>query len=110
MINAGRLNSRIDVYKATIGTNELGEKDCVYTKLKSVWAEIYPINGSTQNGEGNTIYVESSHKITIRNNAVSDLTNDMYFMFKGQKYEIVYFNPNYKNRDSVEIMSRLVIE
>lgn len=105
-----RLNSRIDVYSKTEATNELGEKKYIYTKLKTVWAEITPGEGSVKQGEGNTTFSEISHKIIVREKAIIGLTNDMYFMFKNQRYNIKYFNPNYKYRDCIEILCSLVVE
>lgn len=107
---AGKLNNRIDVYGKLSYENELGETDFFYGKIKPVWAEITPISGSIKNGEANTTYTDTSHKFVIRSNAINDLSNDMYFIFKGQRYDIKYFNPNYKYRDRIEIMCSLVVE
>lgn len=105
-----KLNNRIDVYGKILYENELGEKDYTYGKIKSVWAEITPSGGSIRNGEANTIYSDISHKIVIRSNAINNLSNDMYFIFKNQRYDIKYFNPNYKYRDRIEIICSLVVE
>lgn len=107
---ASRLNCRIDVYGEVPVENELEEMDYDYGKIKSIWAEITPQGGSIKPSEGNTQYADISHKIVIRANSIPDLTNDMYFMFKGQRYNIKYFNPNYKYRDRIEIMCSLVVE
>lgn len=105
-----KLNNRIDVYGKILYENELGEKDYTYEKIKSVWAEITPSGASIRNGEANTIYSDISHKIVIRSNAINNLSNDMYFIFKNQRYDIKYFNPNYKYRDRIEIICSLVVE
>lgn len=107
---ASRLNSRIDVYSKSEDENKLGEKIYKYAKLKSVWAEITPGTGTTKEGEGNTVSADISHKFVIRSGVIPNLANDMYFMFKGQRYDIKYFNPNYKYRDIIEIMCSLVVE
>ena len=109
-MDAGRLNSKMDVYSKTAFENELGETDYIYNKLQSVWAEILPTGGSNKNLPPNEEYAEISHKITIRAGAIKDLANDMYFMYQGQRYDIKYFQPNYKFKDSVEIMANLVVE
>lgn len=105
-----KLNSRLDVYGKIEKENELGEKDYSYGKAKTIWAEITPSGGSIKNSQGNTSYSDISHKILIRENSITNLTNDMYFMFKGQRYDIKYFNPNFKYRDSIEIFCSLVVE
>jgi len=105
-----KLNCRIDVYGKVETINVLKEKEYDYSKLKSVWAEIIPQNGNLQSSEVNVKYANISHKITIREKAISNLRNDMYFMFKEQRYDIEYFNPNYKLGDRIEIFCNLVVE
>ncbi|MHC1723048.1 MAG: head-tail adaptor protein [Aminipila sp.] len=107
---SSRLNRRIDVYGRKKIINKLGEDDFTYEKIKSVWAEIIPSGGSLQSGEGNTTYADISHKFTVREKAISNLSNDMYFIFKGQRYDVKYFNPNYKFRDRIEIFCSLIVE
>ena len=107
---SSRLNNKIDVYAKTLTTNELGEKDYAYAYSKSVWAEIVPGSGSVKSSQANSRYASISHTVTVRPEAIPNLCNDMYFIFKGQRYDITYFNPNYKFRDSVEIFCELVIE
>ena len=53
---------------------------------------------------------EITYKFVVRAGAIPKIENSMYFMFKGQRYDINYFNPNYKYRDTVEIICKLVIE
>ena len=107
---SSRLNCRIDVYGKVEKTNVLNEKEYDYAKLKSVWAEVLPQSGSMNNGEVNTRFADISHKFTIRKNAISGLDSDMYFMYQGQRYDIEYFNPNYKLGDRIEIFCNLVVE
>ena len=107
---SSRLKNRIDVYGKIKSINELNEVDFEYGKIKTIWAEIIQQSGSEKTGKGNTIYAEVSHKFTIRSNSLSEITNDMYFIFKGQKYDIKYFNPNYKYNDSIDIYCKLVVE
>ncbi|QHI73787.1 phage head completion protein [Aminipila terrae] len=107
---SSRLNCRIDVYGKKDYINALGEDDYIYEKLKSIYAEITPSGGSLLSGEGNTTHADISHKFVIRSNSISNLSNDMYFIFKAQRYDIKYFNPNYKYRDRIEIFCSLIME
>ncbi len=106
---SSRLKNRIDVYGKVPYINELGEDDFKYEKIKSVWAEITVQKGTLKDGQGNTTYADIDHKIVVRTGAIPDLANDMYFMYKGQRYDIKYFNPNYKYQDSIEIFCSLVV-
>ena len=109
-LSAGDLRNRIDVYGKTQVENELGEKDYAYSKLSSIWAKITPVGGIIKNGEANTTYADITHEIVIRDNAISNLANDMYFIYSEQRYNIKYFNPNYEYRDSIKIFCSLVVE
>lgn len=107
------LHQRIDVYGKTEITNELSEKDYIYTKINSVWAEITPVGasviGAIKNTEGNYNYSNMTYKIVIRSKSIPNLSKDMYFIHNGLRYDISYFNPS-KRRDSIEIMCNLVVE
>lgn len=107
---ASRLSNKIDVYGKIKFINELDETDYRWDKIKSVWSEIIPTGGSLKTGQGDTIYADITHKITIRNNAIPNLTNDMYFMYKKLRFDINFFQPNYKYKDSIECMCNLVIQ
>lgn len=102
-----RLNNRIEVWGNVECKNELGEVDYIPKKIKSVWCEIKPSNGTVKTVTGDIIQVDMKYKITIRSNALKELTNDMYFMYKNQKYNIDYSIPNFKYKDSIEIYCTL---
>lgn len=105
-----RLKNRIDVYSKVAFTNELDQEDFKYELLKTIYAEITPKNGVVKDSQGNTIHADISYKIVVRSNSILNLTNDMYFIYKKQRYDIKYFNPNYKYGDSIEIFCNLVVE
>lgn len=105
-----RLKNRIEVWGNVETKNELGEKDYKPQKIKSVWCEIKPQSGMVKTTEGNYEYAEMVYKITVRSNSIPNLDNTMYFVYKNQKYSIKYFQPNFKNRNIIEIFCRLVIE
>lgn len=111
MINLSeKLNCRIDVYGKQEIKNQLEETDYKYCKIKSVWANIKPQSGKELSSQGNSTYAEISHKFIVRTKSIPVLTNDMFFLFQGQKYEIKYFYPNYLLKNQVEIYCRLVVE
>lgn len=107
---SSRLNCRIDVYGKIKLINDLNEIEYKYDKLTSVWAEVIPQNGNLQSSEVNVRYANVSHKITIRKNSKLNISNEMYFVFQGQRYDIEYFNPNYKYNDRIEVFCNLVVE
>lgn len=105
-----RLTNKIDVYGKVEIENKLHEKDWDWVKIKWIWSEILPTGGTLKTTEGNSLYAEVSHKITIRKNSIKNLTNDMYFIYDGQRFDIKFFQPNYKYKDSIEIFCTLVIQ
>jgi SPP1 family predicted phage head-tail adaptor len=107
---SSRLNCRIDVYGKVKVINNLNENEYKYDILKSVWADVIPQNGNLQSSEVNVRYANVSHKITVRKNAIPNISNDMYFVFQGQRYDIEYFNPNYKYNDRIDVFCNLVVE
>lgn len=106
-MTACELNSRVDLHSRQATTNVLGENDYYYPKLKSLWAQIIPVSGTVKSIAGDMEVPEVSHKFIIRQGVVKDLSEDMYFIFKNQRYDIKYFMPNYKERDRVEIYCTL---
>lgn len=98
-----RLNNKIEVWGMIECENELEEVDVQPNKIKSIWAEIKCTTGNVKTVTGNILQVDIKYKITIRSNSLKELTNDMYFMYKGQKYNIDYSIPNFKYNDSIEI-------
>ena len=102
-----RLCNKIEVWGSVECENELGEKDYYFQNIKSIWAEIKPVNGAIKTITGDIIQVDMKYKLTIRANAIKELKNDMFFVYKGQKYNIDYQIPNFKYKDSIEIYCTL---
>ena len=104
---AGRLKNLTELYTREKTVNDYGEDSYIYKLYCRVWAEIIPQRGSE---EKVAIDVRQSvtHKFIIRNHI--KITNDMYFMFKGQKYNVLYYMPHYADRDIIEVYCKLVTE
>ena len=107
---ASRLKNKLALYGKTPTVNELGEDSFKYDVIKyPIYAEITPQGGRNEQEQGNTTQAITSHKITIRSNSIDNLKNDMFFVYQNQRYDIEYFNPNYKYNDSVEISATLIV-
>lgn len=109
-MNPGLLNCRIDVYEKVEGENEFGEITYDYDKACRVWAEIKPTTGRETSIEGKSTGVSITHKITVRMGAIKRPRNDMFFKYKGQCYEVMYFMPHYRKKDLIEFYCKLNIE
>lgn len=101
---SGRLKHRVEVWKRISDNtrNELGTKTYTDTKVFEVWAEIQPQTAKQINGAfAETKLQETTHKITIRHR--NDISHDMWFKFRNERYDILYIlNPNFTN-DFLEI-------
>ncbi|NFO89163.1 head-tail adaptor protein [Clostridium botulinum] len=104
------LKDRIEVWGKVPIKNILEEDDYDYRKIKRVWSKITPQSGMVKTLDGNYEYAEMSYKIKVRNNSIPNLDNTMYFIYKNQKYSIKYFQPNFKNRNMIEIFCKLEVE
>ena len=109
-MNSGKLRNRIDYYAKVKSENDFGEVTYNYSKSGSVWAQITPVSGKTEDIEGNSVQADITHKFIIRKQAIKQPRNDMFFMYRGQRYEVMYFMPNYLKNDTVEFYCKLVIE
>jgi head-tail adaptor len=106
-----RLINRIEVWGKVKFENEHFEEDYRWDRIKYIWSEIIPTGGSLATGQPNDIsYAKITHKITVRNNAIPNLSNSMYLIYKGQRFDINFFQPNYKYKDAIELMCTLVVQ
>ncbi len=108
-ILADRLSNRIDVYDKTETQNELLETVYTWGIIKTVWAEILPYKGAMKNEDGSNI-ADVSYKITVRSGAIPNLNNQMYFIYKGMRFNIDYFHPHFKERNLIEIICTVEVE
>ncbi len=109
-MNPAQLRHKIDVYGKVTVTNELGETDYTYDKIKTIWASIIPQTGNLQKQQTDTILTNVTHKIVTRYNSGKEITTDMYFMFQGKRFDIKFIlNPYFKN-ETLEIFVTEVIE
>lgn len=104
------LRYKIAVYSKRPFVNTLGEDDVRYEQTGAVYAGIRVTRGRENSAPGETVFAEITHVVTIRRDAIPDLTNDMYFVFRGQRYDVKYFYPHFKYRDRVEIYCTLRVD
>ncbi len=118
MINlAGRLKNRVDVYGRIETLNLSGAKKFSYGYIKSVWADITPcltninvLGAKEKNYDGIHIsYTAMKYKFLMRINALN-VKKDMYFMYKGQRYDVLYSVPHFDDGGYMEVFAELFIE
>lgn len=110
MIEAGDLRERLTVYQSTPKIQANGETDYVFSEVKKIWAHVVPTFGGTAQLQGDVEYATVTHKVTLRESALSKITTDTYFVCHGQRLDVLYWLPIYNRAGWMEIYCRMVIE
>lgn len=98
-----RLRHLVEVYQMKVLVNDLGENDTVPELLKRAYCEILPLNSSIKNGEANTENNQHQFKFTFRRKSIQGIKKDWFFLFEGLKYEVIYFNRDFKDNQFIEV-------
>jgi SPP1 family predicted phage head-tail adaptor len=107
---AERLNKRIDIWGNNVKfENEVGESDYGPGLIRSIWAEIIPQTGSLQKQQANTILSNVTTKIKVRYGAGKEITQDMWFIYNGHRFDIKYILDPYFSHQFLEIFCEEII-
>nr|WP_243152600.1 head-tail adaptor protein [Clostridium sporogenes] len=93
-------------------TNELDETTREPGKIKDVWCKVIPISGSTSTIPNTDIELSTvTHKIRCRKLSVKEPSKDMFFKDKeNNKYEVQYFQRDFKENKFIEFMTKIIYE
>lgn len=104
MINiTKKLRHLVEVYQMKVLVNDLGENDTAPELLKRAYCEILPLNSSVKNGEANTENNQHQFKFTFRRKSIQGIKKNWFFLFEGLKYEVIYFNRDFKDNQFIEV-------
>lgn len=82
--------------------NDLGQRYLQPTKVGDVWAAVIPQTGTLLRGRvADTTLARTTHKIVIRYD--STLKADEWFVYNGQRYNILYIMDPYLNHERLEV-------
>lgn len=95
--------SHIEVWHNEKVTNELHETTVLPKLFLETWAEVVPQTGKVFKGPVNTLLASVTHKIILRYEAGKSITEDMYIIHEGKKFEIKYILNPYMNNETIEI-------
>jgi hypothetical protein len=98
-----RLRHLVEVYQMKVLVNDLGENDTIPELLKRAYCEILPLNSIVKNGEANTKNNQHQFKFTFRRKSIQGIKKDWFFLFEGLKYEVIYFNRDFKDNQFIEV-------
>ena len=103
------LRHRLTVFNKHQTENDIGETCWQYTEDGKIWGALTVMSGRNETLPGDTVRAEVTHKLTIRPRSCR-LTTATYFVYEGQRYDVLYWQPHYKRRDRLEVMLKLVVE
>jgi len=91
---------KLEVWGEVEFTNDLNETDYKFSKIKTVHLEMIPMTGSLTSQAGNTKVTGTTHKFKGRYISCKFITEEMYFLRNGIKYEIKFIlNPFEANKE-----------
>lgn len=103
-----KLDKKVDVYSKNEIENELGQIEYAHTFVKKVWANIIPMSTKENNFVAETTVADYKFKFVLRAKSLN-VTRDMFFIYKNQKYFIEYIVPNFKNQDRIEVVCNMEV-
>lgn len=104
------LNKRLEVWHRIKSTekNRLGQYPVEDKLYMSVYAGVIPQTGSLLRGRtADTTLARTTHKIIMRYR--TDIKPDMWFMYQGQRYDILYIMDTSLNHERLEVFCEAVI-
>ena len=107
MLNAGKYNKRIKIYKTEIVENENGFQTEEKTLVLSPYASVKTTRGMTLIKNG-TDFEKAYTNFTIRY-PKTEINRDMVIEFHGKEYSIEYLNNVNEENVELEIQAREVM-
>ena len=105
-----KLRHEVSVYQMIEMENELAEKDKAGKFIKYAYCEIVSQGNKETKTAADTEYNEQTYRLTFRKRSVLEIKKDWYFMQKNNKYEVIYWNEDFTNREFVEVFCRRIDE
>ena len=106
MLNAGKYNKRIKIYKTEVIENENGFQTEQKTLVLSPYASVKTTRGMTMIKNG-TDFEKAYTNFTIRY-PKAEINRDMVIEFHGKEYSIEYLNNVNEDNVELEIQAREV--
>lgn len=89
MMEIGRLNKRITLYKFGEITDSMGQEKQELTPVATIWGDLRPVRGN-EYYEVQKIQAKVSHKLYIRYNAsYADIDSNWYVGFGDKEFDVV---------------------
>lgn len=116
---SGQLRNLVEIWGKVETENKSGAKKYIYAPVKKVYAKITPHMTYASSpserreayAEGDIVmgYVMQKFKFIMRVNAVN-IEPDMFIMYRGQRYDIIYSIPYFADGSYMEVYATIRIE
>lgn len=100
-----KLNRKITIYNYEKVKNELGEFTYSFIPLKTIFSQVLPLKNSLQDINEESISEISQYKFIIRKQSLKGLKITSIIEFDNDKYNIDYWNLDFKTNEFVEIFA-----
>ena len=105
-----KLRHDVSVYIMIEMENELAENDRMEEFVKNAYCEIVSQGNKESKTPAETEYNEQTYRLTFRKQSISEIKKDWYFMHRNNKYEVIYWNEDFTNREFIEVFCRRIDE
>lgn len=109
---SSNLRNKVDLFGGVPYVNELGESGLKPQKIKSLFVWFLPANltGTTLTQPTGTEYSIAQQRVKCRKRSIPGLKKGMYFIYQGIRYDIEYFQPDFKEDEYWDILVKAKFE
>lgn len=107
---SSRLRHLVEVWHTLAILNELGEQDKEPKLLKNAYCDIVPLSSTIKQGQADTESNDHQFKFIFRKKSIPDIKKDWFFLYEGKKYEVLYFNKDFKDSQFIEVFCKRLEE
>ena len=106
-----KLNCKAELWGLVPFENELGERDKKEGKIKDIiYCNILPATATQKWSSTVNETITHSHKIMCRTLSIKAPKVDMFFIYRGLKYNFKYWDPDFTSNEFINVFCELVIE
>lgn len=107
---ASTLKNKAELWGKIKVKDKLGQWGVKDGKIKDIYCDILPYRGSEANTPAGTEYINQTFKIKVRFKSIVSPQLDMFIMYQNRKYKLVSWNPDFNNKEYLDLFCKLILE
>lgn len=109
---SSNLKNKVELWDRVAIKNELNEDDLQDTEIKTMFIDIMPIKllGNNTTTTVGTIPAETTHRAKCRKKSITNINNNMFFIYQDKRYDFLYSQPDFEWDEYWEIMLKVKTE